>query len=216
MNIESIKCIDLFKQELKKFDGLIVKSFFPSESGSLSIVCDKKYHVKSESYAFVDKSGVEYGTIRSTELFQEEIKLLDDCEWELTPETQNIYDALQEQQYEELKKNTISLEVLKSIVDCCQNKLTIEKIVCHNETTLLMSFLEIDNFYIKLFTMARYSYGISLETPSYDISLSNTNCRIVSENVEKDYRSFSSAAKSRFRTMAKELGYEQITGIVYI
>jgi len=216
MNNESIKCIDLFKRELNKFDGLIVKSFFPSESGSLSIVCDKKYHIKSESYAFVDKSGIEYDTIRSIELFQEEIKLLDDCEWELTPKTQNIYDALQEQQYEELKKNTISSEVLKSIVDCCQNKLTIEKIVCQDETPLLLSFVEIDDFYIMLFTMPRYGYGISIETPSYNISLSNAECRIVSENVAKDYKSFSSAAKSRFRTMAKELGYEQITGIVYV
>jgi hypothetical protein len=33
--------------------------------------------------------------------------------------------------------------------------------------------------------------------------------------MEKDYKSFSSAAKSRFRAMAKELGYEQITGITY-
>jgi len=34
--------------------------------------------------------------------------------------------------------------------------------------------------------------------------------------MEKDYRSFSSAAKSRFRAMAEELGYEQITGITYV
>ena len=34
--------------------------------------------------------------------------------------------------------------------------------------------------------------------------------------MEKDYSSFSSAAKSRFRKMAKELGYEQITGTVYM
>jgi len=32
----------------------------------------------------------------------------------------------------------------------------------------------------------------------------------------KDYKSFSSVAKSRFRGMAKALGYEQVTGIVYI
>lgn len=32
----------------------------------------------------------------------------------------------------------------------------------------------------------------------------------------KDYKSFSSVAKSRFRGMAKELGYEQLTGIVYV
>ena len=32
----------------------------------------------------------------------------------------------------------------------------------------------------------------------------------------KDYKSFSSAAKSRFRGMAKELGYEQLTGVVYV
>jgi len=34
--------------------------------------------------------------------------------------------------------------------------------------------------------------------------------------LERDYKSFSSAAKSRFRKMAKELGYEQITGILYV
>ncbi|XOZ33948.1 DUF4304 domain-containing protein [Halomonadaceae bacterium KBTZ08] len=33
--------------------------------------------------------------------------------------------------------------------------------------------------------------------------------------MERDYKSFSSAAKSRFRKMAEELGYEQITGITY-
>ena len=32
----------------------------------------------------------------------------------------------------------------------------------------------------------------------------------------KDYKSFSSAAKSRFRRMAEELGYEQLTGIAYV
>jgi hypothetical protein len=38
------------------------------------------------------------------------------------------------------------------------------------------------------------------------------------ENVSltKDYKSFSSAAKSRFRGMAKELGYEQLSGIFYV
>ena len=33
--------------------------------------------------------------------------------------------------------------------------------------------------------------------------------------MKKDYKSFSSAAKSRFRKMAIELGYDQITGITY-
>jgi hypothetical protein len=33
--------------------------------------------------------------------------------------------------------------------------------------------------------------------------------------MERDYKSFSSAAKSRFRNMANELDYEQITGITY-
>lgn len=33
--------------------------------------------------------------------------------------------------------------------------------------------------------------------------------------MEKDYKSFASAAKSRFRKMATDLGYEQITGITY-
>lgn len=32
---------------------------------------------------------------------------------------------------------------------------------------------------------------------------------------ERDYKSFSSAAKSRFRCLTKELGYEQISGILY-
>jgi Domain of unknown function (DUF4304) len=35
------------------------------------------------------------------------------------------------------------------------------------------------------------------------------------DKVGRDYKSFSSAAKSRFRGMSKELGYEQITGILY-
>ncbi len=34
--------------------------------------------------------------------------------------------------------------------------------------------------------------------------------------IKKDYNSFSSVAKSRFRNMAKLLGYEQITGILYV
>ena len=33
--------------------------------------------------------------------------------------------------------------------------------------------------------------------------------------VVRDYKSFSSAARSRFRGMARELGYDQITGILY-
>ena len=33
--------------------------------------------------------------------------------------------------------------------------------------------------------------------------------------MERDYKSFSSVAKSRFRKMAEELGYEQITPITY-
>ena len=33
--------------------------------------------------------------------------------------------------------------------------------------------------------------------------------------MEKDYKSFSAAAKSRFREMATNLGYEQITGVTY-
>ena len=33
--------------------------------------------------------------------------------------------------------------------------------------------------------------------------------------MEQDYKSFSSAAKSRFKKMAIELGYDQITGITY-
>ena len=34
--------------------------------------------------------------------------------------------------------------------------------------------------------------------------------------VERDYSSFSSAAKSRFRKMAGQLGYEQISGVIYV
>jgi len=32
----------------------------------------------------------------------------------------------------------------------------------------------------------------------------------------RDYSSFSAAAKSRFRNMARDLGYEQITGVIYV
>lgn len=32
----------------------------------------------------------------------------------------------------------------------------------------------------------------------------------------RDYSSFSAAAKPRFSTMARELGYEQITGLIYV
>ena len=57
---------------------------------------------------------------------------------------------------------------------------------------------------------------MNIETRKYSFVLSDIECKITCEKVEKDYKSFSSAAKSRFRTMAKELGYEQITGITYV
>jgi len=216
MNEESIKCIDVFKLELEKFKKLDVKHLYISNSGSFILTCKDQYQIKSESYAFVDIDGIEYNTSLSLKLFQDEITLLDDCKWELTPELQKIYDVLKDKQNEEEKKNEIVAKKLEDFLENDISKLTIEKIEYYDVDTLILTFIEIENFHIKLYTAARYGYGLSIETYLYTILLSNEECKISCEKVEKDYKSFSSTAKSRFRAMVKELGYEQITGIVYV
>ena len=216
MNETSIKCKNICKIELEKFNQLKVERFYVSNSGSFILNCQKQYAIKSESYTFIDTDGIEYDTSLSVKLHQDEITLLNDCKWELTPEIQKEYDLLKDKQYAEVEKNELVANKLRNLLENDISNLTIEKIEYYDVDTFLLTFIEIENFHIKLYTTARYGYGISIETYLYTILVSNEECKISCEKVEKDYKSFSSAAKSRFRTMAKELGYEQITGIVYV
>lgn len=214
MNEKSIKCINVFKSELEKFNNLPIKYYFVS--GSLSITCDSGYRIKANSYAFIDNEGNIYDTSLAVKLYQEKIALLDECEWDITPEIQKKYDFLQEKESEEKQKNELIKKELERLLENNRLPLTINKIKYYDAKTLILTFVEIENFSIKLYTIGRYGYGIELETDLYKILVSDSECKISREKVEKDYKSFSSAAKSRFRTMAKELGYEQITGITYV
>jgi len=216
MNDKSIRCINVFKSELKKFNNLSIQYYFISNFGSLAITCDGGYQIKANSYAFIDNEGSIYDTSLAVKLYQEKIILLDECEWNITPKIQKKYDLLQEKEHEEEKKNKLIKKALEKLLENDISTLTINQIEYYDAKTLILTFVEIEDFSIKLYTIGRYGYGIDLETDLYTILVSDIECKISCEKVEKDYKSFSSAAKSRFRTMAKELGYEQITGIFYV
>jgi len=97
-----------------------------------------------------------------------------------------------------------------------QYKVTVKEIEHDDLSRFHITFEEIKDLEVILHSYNAFPQKIDVSTEKYDFEITQNGCRIVSEKVEKDYKSFSAAARSRFRFMAKALGYEQITGIVYV
>jgi len=111
---------------------------------------------------------------------------------------------------------SFSEELLSSLGDCKDN-LFVSEVKCIELNKLIISFKNIDNFFIELYSSKTLpTYTIHIETEKYELKLTTSKCAVLREKVAKDYKSFSSAAKPRFRAMANDLGYKQITGIVYV
>jgi len=192
---KKIECTKLVKVALNQFSNQKVKQL-RILNGSILISCSDKLIIKAGSYSFEDREGVTHSTANT----------INDINYLNKPD---LYWAEQEANSKIDEKLTTLLKV--GILD-----LTIGEVQYTDNSKLMISFNEIENFFLELFMKEKFGTGLEIESSEYKFYITDSKCISVKETIKKDYKSFSSAAKSRFRAMAKELGYEQITGITYV
>jgi hypothetical protein len=202
-------------ETLLALKNLHITSIFPNHN-FIHITFSNGTKISTSAYSYTNNKNIKYDTSSIRKLVEEEFAIYETELLELTPKMEKeLSENFNRREKEEKKCQKIG-ERLQELLESYQPSLTIKEVAYKKLDTLVMTFNEIENFYIKLYASSLPAYQLKLEAEDYDFIITNTECRISCENVEKDYKSFSSAAKSRFRRMAKELGYEQITGIVYI
>ena len=192
---KKIECTKLVKVALNQFSNQKVKQL-RILNGSIFLSCSDKLKMKAGSYSFEDREGVTFSTANT----------INDINYLNKPD---LYWAEQEANSKIDEKLTTLLKV--EILD-----LTIGEVQYTDNSKLMISFNEIENFFLELFMKEKFGTGLEIESSEYKFYITDSKCISVKETIKKDYKSFSSAAKSRFRAMAKELGYEQITGITYV
>jgi hypothetical protein len=191
-----------------------VTSIFPYDN-FIHISFSNGAKINASAYSYT-KENIKYDTSIIRELVEEEFAIYETELLELTPKMEKeLSDNLMRREKEKNRCQEIGKK-LQELLEAYFPTLTVKELTYKKLNTLVMTFNEIENFCIELYASSLPTYQLKLETEDYDFIITNTACRISCENVEKDYKSFSSIAKSRFKIMAKELGYEQITGIVYV
>ncbi len=190
-----IECTKLVKLALKQFSNKKVRQL-RILNGSVFISCFDRLMIKAGSYSFVDREGITHSTANTID----DINYLNqvDLYWEEQEANSQIDEKL-----------TILLKI--GTID-----LTIREVKYIDNTKYSIFFNELENFSLEFLTKEKFGNALEIESDKYKFYITNNKCISVKETIKKDYKSFSSAAKSRFRAMAKELGYEQITGIVYV
>lgn len=172
--------------------------------------------ISTAAYAYRTKMNGSYDTLAVYRLIQKEFALYETETLELTPKIEEALSVNFDKREEEKKNSQVVGEELQKIFESYQSCLSIKEVHCTSSNSFRVTFKEVEDFYIELYASSIPTYQIRIETEKYTFIVDDKECYISQEKVEKDYKSFSSAAKSRFRTMAKELGYEQITGITYV
>lgn len=201
-------------ETLRLLQNLKITKIFPNNN-FIRITFSNGTVIKASAYVYIN-ANIKYDTSSFRKLIEEEFAIYDTELLELTPEMEKeLTDNFNKRDEEENKCHEIGVK-LQKLLESYQPNLTIKELAYGKLDTLVITFNEIENFYIELYASSLPTYQLELKTEAYDFIITDTECRISCENVEKDYKSFSSAAKSRFRAMAKELGYEQITGITYV
>ena len=195
--------------------GQQITRFFPYHN-HVHITFSNGTKISTSAYSYVDSEDVKHDTSIVKKSVEDELNLLASDVVEFTSEMKKeLTKIINEREEKQIKCQGIG-EGLQKIIEEHMPNLSIEEIKYQRLDTFKITFNEIENFYIELYADSFSGYRLRIETENYDFIITDTNCKIAREKVEKDYKSFSSAAKSRFRTMAKDLGYEQITGIVYV
>ena len=149
-------------------------------------------------------------------IIEEQWKLLEGCNFKPSAEIQQKVDDLGDKIDLLSENNELIGEKLTNIIESWTKDIKLLDIKYSNLEEFSLTFSGIENFSIKLYAKSFSPYTIKIETKDFDFQITDTDCEITCEKVMKDYKSFSSVAKSRFRYMANELGYEQITGITYV
>jgi len=210
-----LKEIEKLNEALFDLKGISVIRIFISGC-IIRINFSNQTNIKASSYSYIDKNDIKYSTLKEANIKEKTFMLLEDCAFDLTLKIQEEYESLQEDEWKEKEKSQEIGDKLSHFLEKYQGRLTVDKIKCINLSKFIISFREIDNFSIEFYSNKFYPNVIDIETKNYDFLITKDECRITSVKVEKDYTSFSSVAKSRFKIMAKELGYEQITGTIYV
>jgi len=207
----SLAKLDKTLQTLK---NLQITKVFPNQN-YIHITFSSGIKISTSAYAYINDN-VKYDTSGICKLIEEEFAIYETELLELTPEMEReLTDNFNKREEEKNKCQKIG-ERLEKLVESYKGNLTIKEVTYTKLNMFLITFNETENLSIELYSKPSPYCTFTLETEDYDFSIRDTECKISCEKVEKDYKSFSSAAKSRFRVMAKELGYEQITGVIYV
>lgn len=192
---KNIECTKLIKLALKQFSNQKIIRF-RILNGNILIGCIGKLMIKGGSYSFVDREGIVHCTAN----------IINDLNY---LKQADLY-------WKEQEANSKIDEKLTTLLKIETLDLTIDKFQYIDSSKYMITFNEVENFSLELFTKEKFGKGLEIESSEYKFYITNSKCISVKETIKKDYKSFSSAAKSRFRVMAKELGYEQVTGIIYV
>jgi hypothetical protein len=192
---KKIECTKLIKVALKEFSNQKIIQF-RILNGSILICCLGKLLIRGGSYSFLDREGI----VHSTANTMNDLNYLSQSD---------LY-------WEEQEDNSKIDEKLTTLLNIETLDLTIDEVQYIDSSKYVITFGELEDFSLELFTKEKFGKGLEIESSEYKFYITNSKCISVKKTVKKDYKSFSSAAKSRFRKMAKELGYEQITGITYV
>ncbi len=182
----------------------------------INLILSNGTKISASSYSYTNDKSIKYDTSGIRKLIEKEFAIYETELLELTPKMEKELSENFNKREEEKNKSQKIGEKLQKLLESHQPTVTIKELAYKKLDTFVMTFNEIENFYIELYANSIPTYQLRLETEDYDFIITDSECRISCEKVEKDYKSFSSAAKSRFRVMAKELGYQQITGITYV
>jgi len=206
--------VEKLDEALQTLKNIQIIRIFPNQN-NIHITFENGTTIKASAYSYI-KDNTKYDTSSILKLIEEEFEMYQTEILDLTPEMEKeLAENFKKREEEKIKCQKIGDE-LQKIIEVRQSTLTIKELAYKTLDTFVMTFNEIDNLYIELYANSLLGCQLGLETKDYDFVITDSKCKISCEKVEKDYKSFSSAAKSRFRMMAKELGYEQITGITYV
>lgn len=211
----SEKCHDLLNNAFKDIKASYITRLHASGYG-INITFSNQSRLKASAYAFIDEHGTKFNASSDIPFVEAQWRLLENSENISQDDFQEQSDSLMKKKYSAMEDNDEVAKQLTEIIQTWPTNMRIADIEYSSSVQFKISFVEKPNFFIELFTKHFSPYSLDVETKQYSFQVFDTECRITQEKVKKDYKSFSSAAKSRFRSMAKELGYEQITGIVYV
>ena len=182
-------------EALQALKNLQITRIFPNQN-YIHIAFSNGTKISVSAYSYADTEDIKYDTSIVKKSVKDEFSLLASDVVEFTPEMEKeLTEILNKREEKQIKCQKIG-ERLEKILEPYLPNLSIRELRYQGLDTFIVTFNEIENFYLELYADSFPTYQLTIETKDYDFIITDTECRISCENVEKDYKSFSSAVKS--------------------